>query len=151
MKSRLLWTNYKIYAVIIGMLVGTLVYNIIGVDFSFALIDNIHSENFGESYIFFLLQNIKYFIIIMLLSLLKQNKKVLFVILCIQAYIASGAITLCIVLKKTFLITGAVGGLVKGIVADIYLDGQAGIKRILFLLMSIFIGTLIENFFAFYL
>ena len=66
MKSRLLWTNYKIYAVIIGMLVGTLVYNIIGVDFSFALIDNIHSENFGESYIFFLLQNIKYFIIIML-------------------------------------------------------------------------------------
>ena len=151
MKSRLLWTNYKIYAVIIGMLVGTLVYNIIGVDFSFALIDNIHSENFGESYIFFLLQNIKYFIIIMLLSLLKQNKKVLFVILCIQAYIAPGAITLCIVLKKTFLITGAVGGIVKGIVADIYLDGQAGIKRILFLLMSIFIGTLIENFFAFYL
>ena len=149
MKSRLLWTNYKIYAVIIGMLVGTLVYNIIGVDFSFALIDNIHSENFGESYIFFLLQNIKYFIIIMLLSLLKQNKKVLFVILCI--HIASGAITLCIVLKKTFLITGAVGGIVKGIVADIYLDGQAGIKRILFLLMSIFIGTLIENFFAFYL
>ncbi|MFQ9115790.1 hypothetical protein [uncultured Eubacterium sp.] len=151
MKSRLLWTNYKIYAVIFGMLVGTLVYNIVGVDFSFALIDNIHSENFGESYIFFLLQNIKYFIIVMLLSLLRQNKKVLFVILGIQAYIASGAITLCIVLKKTFLITGAVGGIVKGIVADIYLDGQAGIKRILFLLMSIFIGTLIENFFAFYL
>ena len=150
MKNRILWTNYKIYAAICGMLIGTLVYNIVDVDFSFALIDNIHSENFLNSYIFFFLQNIKYTGLVILLSLLRQNKKVLFIIILIQAYLISGSITICVILKKTFLLTGVIEGIVKIFIANIYLDSDKRAKKIIFLLAALFVGTVIENFFVFY-
>lgn len=35
MKNKLMWTNYKIYAFILGIVIGTIIYNALGIDFFF--------------------------------------------------------------------------------------------------------------------
>ena len=50
MKFKTLWTNYKIYGIIIGIVLGTIVYNMISIDFSFYNIESIRNTDFLDTY-----------------------------------------------------------------------------------------------------
>lgn len=45
MNYKLAEKNYKIYAFIFGIITGTLVYNFLGIDFSFDNVENIKFNN----------------------------------------------------------------------------------------------------------
>ena len=68
--------NFKIYTFLLGIIVGTIVFNVISVDFSFEDIYNIKINDFIGNFIFVILYLIKYIIfysILMIIKVYTQN------------------------------------------------------------------------------
>lgn len=104
MKSKSIWTNYKIYAFILGIIIGTVVYNLLGMDFSFAKIHRIKGMDFLDSFLYLSMINLRFLIFVFIISFLKFKDKILAIIIFIESFLLSGFITIAIITKSTILL-----------------------------------------------
>lgn len=68
--------NFKIYTFLLGIIVGTIVFNVISADFSFEDIYNIKINDFIGNFIFVILYLIKYIIFYSILMIIKEKNVV---------------------------------------------------------------------------
>ena len=68
MNFKVLWTNYKIYGIIIGIVLGTLVYNMLSIDFSFSCNQNIKIVDFVDSLFYILINFIRFYVFILIIT-----------------------------------------------------------------------------------
>ena len=76
MNYKLAEKNYKIYAFIFGIITGTLVYNFLGIDFSFDNVENIKFNNLFDGVIYVLLGDVKFLLGIFILSFFRIKDKI---------------------------------------------------------------------------
>lgn len=150
MKFKALWTNYKIYAFILGIVAGTLVYNLIGIDFSFSMYKQIAINDFWKSFIYFFICNVRFLIVIFVISFFDIKRKILPLIIFYQAFVLAGLITIIISTKSGICFYAMPSTLIK-IMAAIFMfdDSKPVINRIISSLIII-TGTALENFFIIY-
>ena len=135
MKYKLAEKNYKIYAFIFGIITGTLVYNFLGIDFSF---DNVENIKFN-----------KFLLGIFILSFFRIKDKIVPVFVFYFAFVLAGIITVS-VSSHTLLLVGAGIDTMAKIIGTVYMcDGNRknvgrGISFLIFI-----ISSLLQNFFIF--
>lgn len=150
MKVKAIWTNYKIYAFILGIVMGTLVYNLVGIDFSFSMYKKIEITNIWKSYLYFLTINLKFYILIFVISFLEIKRKILPIIIFFQAFALAGIIT-TIILSGNSICMYAILVIFIKIAATIFMfeDSKPILNRLISS-MIVIIGTMLENFFIIY-
>lgn len=151
MKFKTLWTNYKIYGIIIGIVLGAIIYNMISIDFTFSQIYSIKTIDFFESYIFLLINFLKFFIFILLVSFIRIKEKIYAVLLGIESFKLSGSIVIFIRLHNMMCFSSMIEPFIKIIMVYFFMKNE---KQVLnkFLAFGIMIlGILAENFLIFFL
>lgn len=150
MKFKAIWTNYKIYAFILGIVAGTIVYNLLGIDFSFSMYEKIQINSMWKSYVYFLIINLKFLVIVFGISFFEIKRKILPIIIFYQAFVLSGLITTMILSGSEICVYAITSVFIK-IGAAIFMFNDS--KPIINKLISVgvvLVGTLLENFLIFY-
>lgn len=98
-------TKTKIYAFILGIVCGTVVYNIFCMDFSIVPMSKLKFNNFLESFSYIFFINIKYWIIFCILSFFKYRKKIELFLLFILSFLISGITVIIITYRNFYLLS----------------------------------------------
>ena len=150
MKLKAIWTNYKIYAFIMGIVAGTIVYNLLCVDFSFSMYEKIQIHNFWKSYAFFLVKNLKFFIIALVISFFEIRYNALAVIIFYQSFVLAGLIT-TMILSGNYICIYALPAIFIKIASAIFLfDISKPVLNKIISIIIILFGTIFQNFFIIY-
>ena len=137
----------KIYAFIIGIVIGTLVYNLIGIDFSFFAIKRVIIHDFFKGYAYLLQNNIRFFMMIFILSFIKRKNEISLIFIFYQAFVIAGSIVVSIKTKNVlFLYTVPVAFTKILAVCFIFRDRKELMGHFIGMIV-ILIGVLLENFF----
>lgn len=148
MKFKSIWTNYKIYAFIIGLLMGTLVYNLIGIDFYYYAIDKIQTIKFGKMLVYLLVINLKFWLIIVGLSVFKYKKIILFLVIVIEGFFIAGYISISIIIKKIIYLYEIPNSVSKIFGANLMLKEKKNITDVILSMIIILFGSLLSTFVA---
>lgn len=151
MKFKALWTNYKIYGIIIGIVLGTIVYNIISIDFSYLEIDSVKTFDFIDSYIFLLINCLRFYILTLLVSLTKIRDKIYAILLGMESFKLSGAVVAFVKSHNIICFSGIIDSLLKIIILYIFLKNDKPLLNKIFAFIVMVLGTLAENFLIFFL
>lgn len=147
MKIKTIWTNYKIYAFIIGIVTGTMVYNALGMDFSFSMIHQISVEDYWNTYYYLIMMNLRFWILAFCISFFTVKDKVILLIIFIESFVVAGMISMSIQSKNMLLLYGVPMAIMKMLAAILMFDRKRPfINRVLSIVILI-IGTALENFF----
>lgn len=147
MKIKEIWTNYKIYAFILGIVTGTIVYNALSIDFSFEMINQIKVNNFKDSFLYLIMVNLRFWIVVFVISFFKFKSKIIFLIIYIQSFALAGMISVSISSGNFVLLHGGVIAIVKMITAILLFDDKRPIINKLISLVFLVVGTAVENIF----
>ena len=151
MKFKALWTNYKIYGIIIGIVLGTIVYNIISIDFSYLEIDSVKTFDFIDSYIFLLISCLRFYILTLIVSLTKIRDKIYAILLGMESFKLSGAVVVFVKSHNIICFSGIIDSLLKIIILYIFLKNDKPLLNKIFAFIVMVLGTLAENFLIFFL
>jgi hypothetical protein len=147
MKTKSVWTNYKIYAFILGIITGTIVYNLLGIDFSFCSIEKITGLGFRDSLLYLLMINARFGILVLVLSFFRIKNKIIFFIIFIESFLMAGFITISILSGSPVLLYEIPMVVFKIICAIVmFQDKKRALCRILAFII-LFVGTVLENIF----
>lgn len=146
MNMKVLWTNYKIYGIIIGIVLGTITYNIITIDFSFSHIYSVENVNFLDSYVFLVINFLKFYMFILVLCFFRGKEKIYSVLLGIEAFNLSGGIVIFIRLHNMLCCSSIIEPLLKIVVLYLFLKNERKVLNKFLALGIIFLGNLAENF-----
>lgn len=150
MEFKNIWTNYKIYAFILGIITGTIVYNLLGMDFSFSMITGIAGTNFLDSFLYLSMINLRFWVIMLILSFFKIKNKIIVFIIFTQSFLLSGYITIAI-LNKSYILLYEIFIIIFKILCVIFMFNEK--KPVLYRVLSLIIlilGTGLENIFFVY-
>ena len=150
MKFNHIWTNYKIYAFCAGVLLGALVYNYIGIDYSFSAVTKLEGKDFLHSLIYSFIIQLKFAIFIFFLSFFRIRNKIILLIIFYEGFIMSGLIVLSVSLKVLFLLSGAVMSVFKIFSALMMFQPSKRVLNKIFSLLILAVGTIVQNFFLIY-
>ena len=145
MNSKAIWTNYKIYAFILGIILGTIIYNLLGIDFSFDNISKIQFQNEIDSFIYILLHNLKFWIAVFILSFFRFKDKIVLLIIFYYSFIIAGIITVSINSQTLLLLHGCVESIAKILGLILMCDDTKKTKGRILSFVILFIGTFLEN------
>ena len=139
--------NFKIYTFLLGIIVGTIVFNVISVDFSFEDIYNIKINDFIENFIFVILYLMKYSI----LMIIKEKNVVVAFLLFAQGLYFSGLITIIVYTQNYICICGIIILITKiAIILTLFNEMQLR-KKVLYVFVTVIIGGFLENILIFLL
>ena len=147
MKTKTIWTNYKIYAFIIGIVTGTMVYNALGMDFSFSMMKRITVGDYWEAYCYLMMINLRFWILVFFISFFTVKDKIILLIIFIESFVAAGMISMSILSKNVLLLYGVPMAILKMLSAILMFDGKRPIINRALSIVILFIGTALENFF----
>lgn len=147
MKIKDFWTNYKIYAFILGIVTGTIIYNALGIDFSFEMIEQIKVNSFKDSYLYLIMINSRFWIISFIISFFKIKNKIILLIVYVQSFILAGMISISISSGNFIFLHGSVSALVKIATAILLFDERRPIINRFLSLVFLMVGTALENIF----
>lgn len=145
MNFKVIWTNYKIYAFFLGIILGTIVYNLLGIDFSFDKINKIEFEYYIDGFLFILLQNLKIWMVIFVLSFFRIKDKIILVIIFYYSFLLAGIITVSINAQTTLLLYGCAGAIAKILGGILMCDDAKKAKGRIFSFLILIVGSLLEN------
>jgi len=138
--------NFKIYTFLLGIIVGTIVFNVISVDFSFEDIYNIKINNFIGNFIFVILYLIKYIIFYSILMIV-----VAAFLLFAQGLYFSGLITIIVYTQNYICICGIIILITKiAIILTLFNEMQLR-KKVLYVFVTVIMGGFLENILIFLL
>lgn len=135
----------KIYAFLFGIIVGTILFNMIGVDFSFSQINKFHIISFGKTYIFILYYLLKYFIVYYLLSLLSTKDKIFLMLLAALGLKFSGTIIMTVQTGKFFVIYSIAIIVIKIVLLFKIFEKERTIKNMTEGIMLIIAGSFLTD------
>lgn len=147
MKVKSIWTNYKIYAFLFGIITGAVVYNLLGIDFSFTKINRIKGIDFWECFLYLVMINLKFWLLIFVLSFLKIKDKIVLFIIYIESFLLSGFIVIAIGMGNYVLLSEILMTVFK-LLSTLFMFRQK--QPVLYRMISLVIlimGTLLENIF----
>ena len=145
MNFKVLWTNYKIYGIIIGIVLGTLVYNMISLDFSFSCNQNIKIVDFVDSLIYILMSFLRFYVFVFIISFFRIKEKVYAVLLGLESFKLAGNIVILIKLHNILYISSAIEPIFKIAVLLFFMKNEKVIFHKLLALLVLFAGALVEN------
>lgn len=146
MKFKSLWTNYKIYGIIIGIVLGTIVYNMISIDFSFSNIESIRNTDFLDTYMYQLIIFLKFYFFALLVSFFKMKEKVYAVFLGIEAFKLSGSIVVLIRLHNILCLGSVIEALLKIIILYFFMKKEKTVLNKMIAFLILLFGILAEIF-----
>lgn len=135
----------KIYAFLFGIIVGTILFNMTGVDFSFSDINKFQIIRFGKSYIFITLYLLKFLIFNYLLSFLSIKEKIYWIMSVVLGIEFSGIITMAVQSRKLFVIYGVVIVIIKALLVFTIFESEHSIKNITETIIFAIVGSLLTN------
>ena len=139
--------NYKLYAFIMGIIIGTAVYNILGTGYSFSMFSQVKTYDFWNTYIYLFVINLRFWIFAFVISFFKFKNKILVLIIFVQAFVMSGMITMAILSKNMILLYGVPMTVMKIISSVLLFDERKPIVNKILSVVIFIIGTAIENIF----
>ena len=143
--------NLKIYTFLLGIIVGTIVFNVISVDFSFEDIYNIKINDFIGNFIFVILYLIKYIIFYSILMIIKEKNVVAAFLLFAQGLYFSGLITIIVYTQNYICICGIIILITKiAIILTLFSEIQLR-KKVLYVFVIVIMGGFLENILIFLL
>lgn len=145
MNFKALWTNYKIYGIIIGIVLGTLVYNMISLDFSFSCNQNIKIVDFTDSLIYILMNFLRFYVFVFIISFFRIKEKVYAVLLGLESFKLAGNIVILIKLHNILYISSAIEPVFKIAVLLFFIKNEKVIFHKLLALLILFAGAFAEN------
>lgn len=145
MNFKVIWTNYKIYAFFLGIILGTIIYNLLGIDFSFDKIYRIEFEYYIDGFLFILLQNFKFWIAFLILSFFKIKDKIMLVIIFYYSFLLAGIITVSINAQTTLLLHGCIASAAKILGVVLMCDDVKKARGRIFSFAILFVGSFLEN------
>ena len=135
--------NFKIYTFLLGIIVGTIVFNVISVDFSFEDIYNIKINNFIENFIYIIFYSI--------LMIIKEKNVVAAFLLFAQGLYFSGLITIIVYTQNYICICGIIILITKiAIILTLFNEMQLR-KKVLYVFVTVIMGGFLENILIFLL
>lgn len=147
MKLKTLWTNYKIYGIIIGIVLGTILYNIIPIDFSFLNINSVKYTNMGDAYIFYLIIFLKFYALILLISFFKIKEIMYTILLGIESFKLAGSIAILVRSHSLLCVGSMIEFLFKIIIICFFVKNDRPVLDKIVALFLLFLGSGIEIFF----
>lgn len=151
MNFKALWTNYKIYGVMIGIVLGTIVYNMISMDFSFSQIESIQNIDFWNTYVYLLMRMMRFYICILLISFLKIREKIYAVLLAMESFQLAGSIVILIRMHNMMHFSSVTEALLKIVLIYFFIKNQRLVLNKIFALVILFLGVLVENFLIYFI
>lgn len=145
MNFKVLWTNYKIYGIIIGIVLGTLVYNMLSIDFSFSCNQNIKIVDFVDSLFYILMNFIRFYAFILIISFFRIKEKVYAVLLGIESFKLAGNIVILIKLHNILYISSAIEPVFKIAVLLFFMKKEKVIFHKFLALFILLAGAFVEN------
>ncbi len=146
MNFKTLWTNYKIYGVMIGIVLGTIVYNMISMDFSFSQIESIQNIDFWNTYVYLLMRMMRFYICILLISFLKIREKIYAVLLGVESFQLAGSIVILIRLHSMIHFSSVAEALLKIVLIYFFIKNHRPVLNKIFALIIMLLGILAEIF-----
>ena len=138
--------NLKIYTFLLGIIVGTIVFNVISVDFY-----NIKINDFIGNFIFVILYLIKYIIFYSILMIIKEKNVVAAFLLFAQGLYFSGLITIIVYTQNYICICGIIILITKiAIILTLFSEIQLR-KKVLYVFVIVIMGGFLENILIFLL
>lgn len=146
MNFKALWTNYKIYGVMIGIVLGTIVYNMISMDFSFSQIESIQNIDFWNTYVYLLMRMMRFYVCILLISFLKIREKIYAVLLGVESFQLAGSIVILIRLHSMIHFSSVAEALLKIVLIYFFIKNHRPVLNKIFALIIMLLGILAEIF-----
>lgn len=146
MNFKALWTNYKIYGVMIGIVLGTIVYNMISMDFSFSQIESIEHIDFWNTYVYLLMRMMRFYVCILLISFLKIREKIYAVLLGVESFQLAGSIVILIRLHSMIHFSSVAEALLKIVLIYFFIKNHRPVLNKIFALIIMLLGILAEIF-----
>ncbi len=144
-KSKL--TDYKFYGILIGVILATIIYNIVPLDLYFDT--NIIEKNisFGQYLIFIFTTNLKKYLLILLISFIGKRREILSLIICYYSFKMAANMVVAFRFAKWLYITGVIeNAIIIGLIIIMLKKGSIRKNRIIGLLY-ILLCSIFENFF----
>ncbi len=151
MNFKTLWTNYKIYGVMIGIVLGTIVYNMISMDFSFSQIESIEHIDFWNTYVYLVMRMMRFYICILLISFFKIREKLYAVVLGIESFQLAGSIVILIRLHNMMHSGSVIESLLKIVLIYFFMKNEKPVLNKIFAFMILVLGILAEIFLIYFL
>lgn len=148
MNFKAIWTNYKIYAFFLGVILGTLIYNFLGIDFSFENVQRVELINYFDSYIYILSHNLRFWVLIFVLSFFRMKDKILLLIIFYYSFLIAGIITVSLNSHTTLLIHGSIIAMVKIFGAVFMFDDTKRVRGRIISFAMLIVGSFLEIFFV---
>ena len=147
MEYKTLWTNYKIYGIIIGMALGVIVYNMIPIDFSISHADSIKNKDLFEIYIFQTIILFRFLICIWIISFLKIKNKLFTVILGVEGFKISGVVVTLVKLHRIIFFSGLIETILKIIVVYLFFNNVRPVLNKIIAILIVLLGSIVGIFF----
>ena len=147
MKVKSIWTNYKIYAFLLGIITGAVVYNLPGMDFSFTKINRIKGIDFWDSFLYLVMINLRYWLCIFVLSFLKIKSKIILLVIYVESFLLSGFIVITIGGGSNVLLSEIPLILFKILCALLMFSEKRPVLYRIVSLSILLMGTILENIF----
>lgn len=139
--------NSKICSFILGIIVGTIVYNLLNVQYSFTNINRISGINYLDSFLYLLMINLRYLAVIFVLSFFKSKDRIILFIIFIESFLLAGNIVIMILTGSYVLLYEIPANIFKIICALFMFSKKNPIVYRIFSLIILIVATALENLF----
>lgn len=135
----------KIYIYVIGIVMGTILYNCINMDFSFYA-QKVLWVDFFTYFIFEIIEGVKFLIVVYAISYFDRKKIFFYIVSFILSVMIGGAITLFIKYGNSHIFATAIDYLFKTLICGIIYERERNIKNIFISLLFIIVSGAFQNF-----
>lgn len=136
----------KIYIYVIGVVIGTILYNCINMDFSF-YVNKVLEVEFITYLLFEIIEGVKFLVLIYIISFFDYKNIFLYIVSFLLSLMVGGAITLFIKYINSHIFASVIDYLCRIVICEIIYKKDGRIKNIFISVTIIIISALIQNFF----
>lgn len=136
----------KIYIYVIGVVIGSILYNYIDMDFSLYA-NKIVVIDFVTFFVFQIIEGIKFFLLVYFISFFDKRKIFLIIADFIFSLMIGGTITTFIKYGNSHIFASAIEYIFRILICEIVYKENRNIKKLLISLITIIVSALIQNFF----
>ena len=133
MSIKVLWTNYKIYGIIMGIVLGTIVYNMASIDFTFSYIHSVKNIDFIDSYLY------------LLMDFFKVKEKVYTILMGIESFKLAGSIVVFIRMHNMLCAGNFIEPVFKIAAILLFMKNDKVVLNKIIAIIILLLGAMFEN------
>lgn len=145
MSIKVLWTNYKIYGIIMGIVLGTIVYNMASIDFTFSYIHSVKNIDFIDSYLYLLMDFLKFYVFILISSFFKVKEKLYTILMGIESFKLAGSIVVFIRMHNMLCAGNFIEPVFKIAAILLFMKNDKVVFNKIIAIIILLLGAMFEN------